>query len=48
MNKLIPVQMSSLPQGGVAVIFGASGGVGAALVELLRASNHFAAVEALS
>ena len=40
MNELAPVQMSSLPQGGVAVVFGASGGVGAALVEHLRASDH--------
>ena len=48
MNELVPVRMPSLPQGGVAVVFGASGGVGAALVENLRASDHFAAVEALS
>ncbi|MEY4967000.1 MAG: hypothetical protein RL274_2583 [Pseudomonadota bacterium] len=40
--------MSSFSQGGVAVIVGASGGVGAGLVEHLRASDHFAAVEALS
>ena len=48
MNELVPARMPSLPQGGVAVVFGASGGVGAALVEHLRASDHFAAVEALS
>ena len=30
MNELAPVQMSSFPQGGVAVVFGASGGVGGA------------------
>ena len=48
MNELASVQMSSLPQGGVAVVFGASGGVCAALVEHLRASDHFVAVVALS
>ena len=48
MNELAPVQMSSLQKGSVAVVFGASGGVGAALVEHLRASDHFAVVVALS
>ena len=48
MNEPVSAGMSSFSQGGVAVIFGASGGVGAALVERLRASDHFAAVEALS
>ena len=48
MNDLAPAQMSSLPQGGVAVVFGASGGVGAALVEHLRASGCFAEVVGLS
>ena len=48
MNEIAPVQMSSLAQGCVAVVFGASGGVGAALVEHLRASDHFSAVVALS
>ena len=48
MNELAPVQMSSLPNGGVAAVFGASGGVGAALIEHLRASGSFAEVVALS
>ncbi len=42
------VEFSSFPQGGVAVVFGASGGVGAALVENLRAGGGFAHVAALS
>jgi NAD(P)-dependent dehydrogenase (short-subunit alcohol dehydrogenase family) len=37
-----------LPRGGVAVVFGASGGVGSALVEQLRASECFAQVVGLS
>ncbi len=40
--------LSSLPRGGVAVVFGASGGVGSALVEQLRASECFAQVVGLS
>ena len=40
--------LSSLPDGGVAVVFGASGGVGSALVEQLRASECFAQVVGLS
>lgn len=35
------VDLSSFSRAGVAVIFGASGGIGGALVETLRSSRHF-------
>ena len=43
-----PVEFSSLPTGGVAVVFGASGGVGSALAQNLQAGGAFAHVAALS
>ena len=48
MNDSQPVRLSSLPADGVAVVFGASGGVGAAMVENLRAGGGFSHVAALS
>ncbi len=48
MSALQPVQFSSLPREGVAVVFGASGGVGAALVENLSGGDGFSHVVALS
>jgi NAD(P)-dependent dehydrogenase (short-subunit alcohol dehydrogenase family) len=38
------VELGSFAQGGVAVVFGAGGGIGAALVEALQAAHHFAHV----
>ena len=40
--------LRSIPEAGVAVIFGASGGIGAALVEAIAATGRFAQVIALS
>ena len=40
--------LQSLPQPGVAVVFGASGGIGAALVEAIRATERFDHVLAFS
>ena len=48
MSDFAPTRFTSLPHGGVAVVFGASGGVGAALVAHLRASDHFGQVVGLS
>jgi uncharacterized protein YbjT (DUF2867 family) len=42
------VDLRSFPQSGVAVVFGASGGVGGALVEAIRAAERFEHVVALS
>jgi len=42
------VKLGSFSQDGVAVVFGAGGGIGAALVEALQAANHFAHVVAFS
>lgn len=38
------VDLGSFPQPGVAVVFGSGGGIGAALIEAIRASNRFAHV----
>ena len=35
------VDLGSFPQAGVAVVFGAGGGIGAALVEAVRAAGKF-------
>ena len=35
------VDLGSFPEGGVAVVFGASGGIGRALVEAVKAAEHF-------
>jgi hypothetical protein len=48
MNDPQPHRFASLPRHGVAVVFGASGGVGAALVENLRAGGCFSHVAAFS
>jgi NAD(P)-dependent dehydrogenase (short-subunit alcohol dehydrogenase family) len=42
------VNLSSFPKGGVAVIFGASGGIGSALIEALMSSDSFKHVVGLS
>ena len=42
------VGLGSFPQAGIAVIFGASGGIGGALVEAIRATECFERVIALS
>jgi NAD(P)-dependent dehydrogenase (short-subunit alcohol dehydrogenase family) len=42
------VDLGSFAQGGVAVVFGAGGGIGAALVEALQAARQFAHVVAFS
>ena len=42
------VELGSFSKGGIAVVFGAGGGIGGALVEALRATNHFHAVLAFS
>ena len=42
------VDFGSSPQSGVAVVFGAGGGIGAALVEAIRATSKFEHVVALS
>jgi NAD(P)-dependent dehydrogenase (short-subunit alcohol dehydrogenase family) len=42
------VDLGSFPQPGVAVVFGAGGGVGGALVEAIRAAERFEHVVALS
>ncbi|MEP2746103.1 SDR family NAD(P)-dependent oxidoreductase [Bauldia litoralis] len=39
---------SSFPEGGIAVVFGAGGGIGSALVERLRAADRFTEVIAFS
>lgn len=39
---------SSFPPNGIAVVIGASGGIGAALIKRIEASNHFADVIGLS
>ncbi|GAC1675195.1 MAG: SDR family oxidoreductase [Steroidobacteraceae bacterium] len=39
-----PSVVESFPQGGVAVIFGAAGGIGSALTEVLRADGSFTSV----
>lgn len=40
--------MDSLPPGGVALVFGASGGIGSSLISQLRASSSFSSVVAYS
>jgi NAD(P)-dependent dehydrogenase (short-subunit alcohol dehydrogenase family) len=40
----IPSALTSFPAGGVAVVFGAGGGIGGALVDALRASGRFSVV----
>ncbi len=42
------VDIGSFPEGGVAVVFGAGGGIGGALVEALRAAGSFDPVVAFS
>ena len=42
------VDLGSFPQAGVAVVFGASGGIGGALVEAIQAAEKFEHVVALS
>ena len=42
------VQLESFSAGSIAVVFGSSGGIGGALTEVLRATNRFAQVVALS
>ena len=42
------VELGSFPQAGVAVVFGASGGIGGALVQAIRATERFEHVVALS
>jgi NAD(P)-dependent dehydrogenase (short-subunit alcohol dehydrogenase family) len=42
------VELRSFPKGGVAVVFGAGGGIGSALAEALRAVETFAQVVAIS
>jgi NAD(P)-dependent dehydrogenase (short-subunit alcohol dehydrogenase family) len=42
------VGLGSFPQAGVAVVFGASGGIGGALVEAIRAAERFEHVVAFS
>ncbi len=42
------IDFASFPGDGVAVVFGAGGGIGGALVEVLRASDRFAHVVAFS
>ena len=42
------IELGSFPQAGVAVVFGASGGIGGALVEAIRATERFEHVVALS
>jgi NAD(P)-dependent dehydrogenase (short-subunit alcohol dehydrogenase family) len=42
------VDLGSLPQAGVAVVFGAGGGIGAALVEAVRAAGKFKHVVSFS
>jgi NAD(P)-dependent dehydrogenase (short-subunit alcohol dehydrogenase family) len=42
------IDLKSFPEAGVAVVFGASGGVGGALVEAIRAAERFEHVVALS
>lgn len=43
-----PGDLGSFPKSGVAVVFGASGGIGRALVEAIRAAERFEHVVALS
>lgn len=42
------IDLASFPQGGVAVVFGASGGIGGALVEAIRSAERFEYVVAFS
>jgi len=42
------IDLASFPPGGVAVVFGAGGGIGGALVDALRAAKAFAHVAAFS
>ena len=42
------VDLVSFPQAGVAVVFGANGGIGGALVEAIRAAERFEHVVAFS
>ncbi len=42
------VELASFPPGGVAVVFGACGGIGGALVEAIRGAERFEAVVGLS
>jgi len=42
------IELASFPRAGVAVVFGASGGIGAALVEAIRAAKRFEHVVAFS
>ena len=42
------VSLGSFPQPGIAVVFGAGGGIGSALVEALRSADRFAQVIAFS
>lgn len=35
------IRLASFPEPGVAIVFGATGGIGAALVEAIRASGRF-------
>ena len=42
------LDLESLPSGGVAVVFGAGGGIGGALVEAIRAAERFEHVVAFS
>ncbi len=44
MADLAPPRLASFDSGGVAVVFGASGGIGSALVAALEAGGHFRAV----
>ena len=37
-------QLSTLPENQIAIVIGATGGIGRAFVELLHASDHFAKV----
>ncbi len=42
------IELQSFPRGGVAVVFGAGGGIGGALVEAIRATDRFAPVVAFA
>jgi NAD(P)-dependent dehydrogenase (short-subunit alcohol dehydrogenase family) len=47
-NASVARDLASFSQGGVAMVFGASGGIGAALVEAIRAAKRLAHVVAFS